>query len=227
MKRRRISGYGGSSSSSSSRTPVEAADSLQSHQYAQIVDLLSEGPIKGLVDGLRSVYLDNTPVVSASGASNFSGVTLVTREGTNYQTPVDGFADTDNEVSVNVEVRAGVPVVRTLSGDIDSATITISVPQLTQTNTSTGDISGTSVSLSAFLQNNGGGFYPIPADILWSADSSEGVVGQTISIDNCYGIGITFEVDAPVYSSSYSDSGGESGDSGGESGGDGGGEGGG
>ena len=113
----------------------------------------------------------------------------------------------NNEVSVNVLVENGSPVVRTVSGDVDSATITLSVPQLTKTSTSTGDITGTSVSLSVQIQNNGGGYYTVPGDTLWSSDGFEGVSGQTITIDNCYGIGITFEVGVPVVHSTYNDGG--------------------
>lgn len=202
-----IIGQGGSKSSGKSRTPVESPDTLQSHQYAQIIDLISEGPIQGLVNGLRSVYLDDTPVVSSNGTSNFSGVTLDTRNGTNDQGCVSGFASVNNEVSVNVLVENGSPVVRTVSGDVDSATITLSVPQLTKTSTSTGDITGTSVSLSVQIQNNGGGYYTVPVDTLWSSDGFEGVSGQTITLDNCYGIGITFVVGVPVVHSTYNDGG--------------------
>jgi predicted phage tail protein len=44
-------------------------------QFASVLDLLSEGEIQGLDNGLKSVFLDNTPVVSSSGANNFSQVT--------------------------------------------------------------------------------------------------------------------------------------------------------
>ena len=38
-----------------SRTPSTAPDSLDSRQYANVIDLISEGEIEGLADGLKSV----------------------------------------------------------------------------------------------------------------------------------------------------------------------------
>lgn len=220
-----IGSGGGSKKSGSSRTPVEDPDSLHSHQYAQVLDLISEGPIRGLVNGLRSVYLDETPIVAADGSSNFSGVTVEMRHGANNQTPVDGFATVDNEINVGVEIQHGTPVVRTITGEIDSATLTIGVPQLTATDVRTGDIHGTSVSLTFELQNNGGGFQPIPFGFAWSGDGSAGVSGNTVSRGDCYGIGITFTVTAGASSyyydgaSDYSGSDGGSGYGGGYAGG--------
>ena len=192
------SGGGGSSGGGSSRTPVEDPDSLQSHQYAQIIDLISEGPIRGLVNGLRSVYLDETPIIAADGSRNFSGVTVEMRAGTNNQTPVDGFASVDNEINIGAEIQHGTPIVRTISGEVDSATVTVGVPQLTATDVSTGDIHGTSVSLTFELQNNGGGFQPIPFGFAWSGDGPAGVSGNAVVRNDCHGVGLTFTVTAGV-----------------------------
>ena len=49
------------------RTPIEANDSLQSKQFATVLDLLSEGEIQGLDDGLKSIFLDGTPLKNAAG----------------------------------------------------------------------------------------------------------------------------------------------------------------
>ena len=49
--------------------PYEASDTLKSTQRAEIVDLLGEGQIGGLVNGLKSVYLDGVPVENADGAN--------------------------------------------------------------------------------------------------------------------------------------------------------------
>jgi predicted phage tail protein len=43
------------------RVPTEERDSLNSSQYITVVDLLSEGEIQGLKNGLQSIFLDNTP----------------------------------------------------------------------------------------------------------------------------------------------------------------------
>ena len=59
-------GGGGKGGGGSTHTPTEADDSLQSKQFASVLDLLCEGPIQGLDDGYKSIYLNGTPVQSAS-----------------------------------------------------------------------------------------------------------------------------------------------------------------
>ena len=85
-------GGGKGGGGASARVAQEAPDSLRSKAYARVVDLISEGEIEGLVDGLQSVYLDDTPIQNADGTTNFSGVTLETRDGTQQQSYVPGFS---------------------------------------------------------------------------------------------------------------------------------------
>lgn len=158
---------GGKGSSASARVAQEDPDSLRSKAYARVVDLISEGEIEGLVDGLRSVYLDETPIQNADGSTNFSGVTLESREGTQQQSYIPGFANVENEVSVGVELKADFDVVRTISdADVDAVRIKVSIPQLTEQNTSNGDISGSSVSIAVELQSNGAGFTEVVSDTI-------------------------------------------------------------
>jgi predicted phage tail protein len=56
----------------SSRTPSEAADSLNSSQYASLVDLISEGEIEGLKDGHRSIFISNTPLANPGLTATYS-----------------------------------------------------------------------------------------------------------------------------------------------------------
>ena len=72
----RISGAGSGGSGSKPHTPREAPNTLQSVVKGRILDLIAYGPIHGLVDGLKSVYLENTPVENADGTSNFEGIKL-------------------------------------------------------------------------------------------------------------------------------------------------------
>ena len=103
-------GGGGKGGGGSARVAQEAPDSLRSKAYARVVDLISEGEIEGLVDGLQSVYLDDTPIQNPDGSTNFSGVTLETRNGSQQQSYVPGFSSVENEVVVGVEVKASQPV---------------------------------------------------------------------------------------------------------------------
>jgi predicted phage tail protein len=157
----RGAGGGGDSKSGggAGRAPIEAPDSLRSRQNARVLDLICEGEIEGLVDGLKSVYLDETPIQNPDGTYNFKGVNFLMRNGTQNQAFVPGFGAIESEKPVGSEVTAAAPVTRSLTNpNLDAARVTISVPQLTLQNTETGDLNGTSVTIAIDVQNNGGGF---------------------------------------------------------------------
>ena len=80
-------GGGGGKGGGGRSTPTEQDDTLQSTQFANVLDLISEGEIGGLEDGNKSIFLDDTPVQAADGTNNFEGFTVVTRVGTQGQTP--------------------------------------------------------------------------------------------------------------------------------------------
>lgn len=142
-------------------TPVDANDTLYSVQRAEIVDLWGEGQIGGLVNGLKSVYLDNVPVENADGTRNFKDFA--------YQVSLGGptkggasrphaFEDVATEVAVGVTVLAGVPVVRTIADPtVDAVRITITVPALMETNEN-GDRNGASFEWAIDVQSAGGGY---------------------------------------------------------------------
>lgn len=145
----------------SSRVAVESPDSLRSRQYARVLDMVSEGEIEGLVGGLRGVYLDDTPIENSDGTTNFTGVTVDSRNGTQAQAYLPGFAAVENEVSVSIEAKYGLPVVRQISNpNINAARITLGIPQLSYQNPTNGDISGTSVEIGIDVQTDGGGWVP-------------------------------------------------------------------
>jgi predicted phage tail protein len=151
-------GGGGKGGGGSQRVPTEADDSLQSTQFATVLDLLSEGEIQGLDDGLKSVFLDSTPVVSSSGANNFTGYTTEFKTGTQAQTYIAGTQGIESETGVNVEATASTPVTRSITDtDVDRVRVTIQLPAL-QIIEDDGDIIGHSVNIKFQVQYNGGGF---------------------------------------------------------------------
>lgn len=163
----RGSGGGGKGGGGEARAPVEAADSLRSRQYARVIDLVCEGEVEGLVDGLKSVYLDDTPVQNVDGSYNFSGVTLVTRNGTQSQSYIPGFPSVEAETAVSTEVRYAAPVVRSISNaNANAVRVTVSVPQLTDQNTTNGDLNGTLAEISIDVQTNGGGYVERVSDTI-------------------------------------------------------------
>lgn len=152
-------GGGGKGGGGDFRAPVEAPNTLRSRQYAKVLDLVSEGEIGGLVNGARSIFLDDTPLQNDSGSYNFQGVTLVERTGTQGQSYIPGFAGVESEKSVAVEVTKDLPVTRSITNtNATAARVTIGIPRLTDQDTTTGDLNGTSVTIAIDVQNNGGGY---------------------------------------------------------------------
>ena len=158
-----IRGAGGGGSDSQ-RTPVESPDSIRSRAYARVVDLVSEGEIVGLVDGLKSIYLDDTPLQAENGTFNFNGVVVHARQGTQGQTHVPGFSSVESVAPVGVEVKASAPVVRSFTNpNLDAVEITIGIPTLLYQDPKNGDSLGTFVGLQFGLQSAGGGYVTQPA----------------------------------------------------------------
>jgi predicted phage tail protein len=154
-------GGGGGKGGGGARAAIEDKDSLRSKQYAQVVDLLSEGPIVGLAnpsDILSCIYLDGTPL-SDSGSLNFQGVTVVQRTGTQDQTYVSGVSSVDVEKPVNVEIKHDTPIVRSITNpDVDAVRLTLGIPRLTNQDPKTGDIHGSEVEFKIAVNENGGGW---------------------------------------------------------------------
>lgn len=111
--------------------PVEKADNLKSTQTLRIIDLISEGEIEGPVNGLQSVYFDDTPVQNSDGSYNFSGLDFDYVTGTPNQPVLTGFDAVENEVPVNAELKHGDPLVRSVtSQDVDAVRVTVGVKGL-------------------------------------------------------------------------------------------------
>ena len=143
----------------SSRTPSTAPDSLDSRQYANVIDLISEGEIEGLADGFKSIFLNNTVLQNPDDTYNFQDVTIYTRNGTQNQTYIPLSSGVEDEKPVGITVVKTVPQVRTITDvDVDAIRITIAVPSLQQINNTNGDTSGASVRLQIAVQYQGGGY---------------------------------------------------------------------
>lgn len=158
----------------SSRTPSSAPDSLDSRQYANVIDLISEGEIEGLVDGFKSVYLNNTPLQNPDGSYNFQDVEIYTRNGTQTQTYIPLNPGVEDEKPVGVNVVNGLPITRTITDvDVDAVRVTISIPSLQNINPSNGDTSGASITLKISVQYGGGGFTDVITDTISGRTADE------------------------------------------------------
>ncbi|WP_414490526.1 host specificity protein J [Stenotrophomonas maltophilia] len=161
-----LAGAGGKSGSNG-RTPVETPDSLHSMAVARIIDLVSEGEIRGLVAGNQSIYLNQVPIQNPDGGLNFAGVTVDIRSGTQDQEYIPGFPSVENEISVNVELRSDQPIVRTVSGsDLSAVRIRLAVPALQKVDEENGDRNGYSISYAVDLSVDGGAYTTVLNDAI-------------------------------------------------------------
>ncbi|EFW6943972.1 host specificity protein J [Shigella flexneri] len=157
--------------SSKGHTPREAKDNLKSTQLLSVIDAISEGPVDGPVDGLKSVLLNGTPVLDSEGKTNFSGVTVVFRAGEQEQTPPEGFESSGSETVLGTEVKYDTPITRTItSANIDRLRLTFGVQALVET-TSKGDRNPSEVRLLVQIQRNGG----------WVTEKDITIKGKTTS----------------------------------------------
>jgi predicted phage tail protein len=140
------------------RTPGEEKDSLRSVQYAEVLDLICEGEVEGLVSYLKSVYLDKVPIENADGSMNFEGVQFAWTHGTQGQAALPGFKAVQSEIQVGVPVLQPTPIVRSITNAVvNQVRVTIGVPQLSETR-GNGDIGGNSFEFAIDIQSNGGGY---------------------------------------------------------------------
>lgn len=167
-----VSGAGGKGGGSGGGLS-ESADTLKSTSYAQVLDLVCEGEIGGLVDGLKSIYLDDTPIQNPDGTNNFTNVQYVSVNGTQTQTTITGYDQVRNETPVGVEVKiSGGPVVRSITNtNVTSVSVTVQLPALSYMD-STGALGGSSVNFAIDIQNNGGGYVEKINDTITGKSSS-------------------------------------------------------
>lgn len=135
----------------------EDPNNLRSNATAKVLDLISEGEIYGLVDGLKSIYFNDVPVQNADGSMNFNGVNIEFRNGTMDQDYLAGFSNVETYYGVGTEVKYGFPVTHHIQDEnIDAIIITIQVPALSRTDTSSGSILATSFQFGVDVRADGG-----------------------------------------------------------------------
>ncbi|MGV3938897.1 host specificity protein J [Citrobacter freundii] len=157
--------------SSSSRTPTEQPDDLQSVAKAKILVALGEGEFAGQLTG-KDIYLDGTALENADGSQNFSGVTWEFRAGTQAQKYIQGIPGTENEISVGTEVSSATAWTRTFTNtQLSAVRLRLKWPSLFKQEDD-GDLVGYSVNYAIDLQTGGGA---------WQTVLNTSVTGKTTS----------------------------------------------
>jgi predicted phage tail protein len=157
--------------SSSSRTPTEQPDDLQSVAKAKILIALGEGEFAGQLTG-KDIYLDGTALENSDGSQNFSGVTWEFRPGTQAQKYIQGIPGTENEINVATEVSSDTAWTRTFTNtQLSAVRLRLKWPSLFKQQND-GDLVGYSIQYAVDLQTDGGS---------WKTVLKTSVTGKTTS----------------------------------------------
>lgn len=157
--------------SSSSRTPTEQPDDLQSVAKAKILLALGEGEFAGGLTA-RDIYLDGTALENADGSENFSGVAWEFRSGTQAQKYIQGIPGTENEINVGTEVSSITAWTRTFTNtQLSAVRLRLKWPSLFKQEDD-GDLVGYSVNYAIDLQTDDG---------TWQTVLNTSVTGKTTS----------------------------------------------
>ena len=161
-------GGGGSSG------PIEYPDTLKSTSYARLQLALSEGEIKGLVNGLQSIYLDGTPLQNPDGSLNFQGVSVDFRSGTQYQEPMAGFPASESTESIGVELKYNVPYVKTIEDtQISAVRISLNVNGLLWIDDDTANRNGWIVNYAIDISTDDGPYIEYTQGAFWGKTTSQ------------------------------------------------------
>ncbi|MEG6353132.1 phage tail protein [Enterobacter bugandensis] len=157
--------------SSSSRTPTEQPDDLQSVAKAKILVALGEGEFAGQLTG-KDIYLDGTALENSDGSQNFSGVTWEFRAGTQAQNYIQGIPGTENEISMGTEISSVTAWTRTFTNtQLSAVRLRLEWPSLFKQEDD-GDLVGYSINYAIDLQTDGG---------TWQTVLNTSVTGKTTS----------------------------------------------
>lgn len=174
--------------SSSSRTPTEQPDDLQSVAKAKILVALGEGEFAGQLTA-KDIYLDGTPLENADGSQNFSGVAWEFRPGTQAQKYIQGIPGTENEISVGTEVSSATAWTHTFTNtQLSAIRLRLKWPSLFKQEDD-GDLVGYSINYAIDLQTDGG---------TWQTVLNTSVTGKTTS-----GYERSYRIDLPQAGSTW------------------------
>ncbi|HFF9033369.1 TPA: phage tail protein [Escherichia coli] len=125
-----------SSGGGKAKTPTLLNDNLFHKQFYRVLDILSEGPIFGVVNQkapLNSVMLNDTPITDANGNTSIPGISVAWRNGTADQSPINGFNAIESTVIVNAKVTHDTPIIRTVSDpNVNRVRLNLGVDSLVQ-----------------------------------------------------------------------------------------------
>ena len=153
-----ISGAGGGGKGGGAASAKEEPNTLRSKARARFVEILSEGPIVGLVDGGKSIFIQKVPYLNPDGSNNFNGLKWDTRPGTPDQTAFTDVPGVPSEYDVGREARNDTPVTYRTSGiGLDKVVVTLNCPSFSQLDKESGSLKGTRAEIAIDIRSMSNG----------------------------------------------------------------------
>ncbi len=167
--------------SSKPKQPSNARDSLQSVATAKLLLAVGEGEFaEGPSD--QDIYLDNTPLMDASGNVNFPNVKWEWRSGSVDQDYIPGIPSVENETTVNVELRSDTPWVRSVTNtQLSAVRLRFAWPAL-QKQESSGDVNGYRIEYAVDVSTDGGAYQQVLLDAVDGKTTSRYERSQRIDL---------------------------------------------
>ncbi|MCO2745500.1 DUF1983 domain-containing protein [Pseudomonas aeruginosa] len=167
--------------SSKPKQPSIARDSLQSVATAKLLLAVGEGEFaEGPSD--QDIYLDNTPLMDASGNVNFPNVKWEWRSGSVDQDYIPGIPSVENETTVNVELRSDTPWVRSVTNtQLSAVRLRFAWPAL-QKQESSGDVNGYRIEYAVDVSTDGGAYQQMLLDAVDGKTTSRYERSQRIDL---------------------------------------------
>lgn len=141
----------------SAHTPTEQEDNLISIDKIKILLAIADGEIENDFD-LTQLLLNDVPVQSPDGTLNFEGVSAQYRNGTQVQDYIQGFTESNNEITVNRTLGQNTPfVVSVTNQNLSAVRFKLFTSRFVHTEND-GDTVGTRVDYKIEMAVDGGSY---------------------------------------------------------------------
>ena len=143
-------------------------NTLRSKARAQLVELIGEGPIKGLVSGDSSIFLGETAVRNSNGSVNFKNVSWQFNRGLPDDNYFNGNVSASTPHDVNVQVKKNIgPIVRTVLDDnADAVRLVMRIPALFESDADDGSMKPTDLSYRISYRNYNGAWVTALTEVI-------------------------------------------------------------
>jgi predicted phage tail protein len=169
---------GGGGLGGKQRQPVTVPDSLDSTQYAEVIDLISEGEIEGLKNGLASIFVNNTALQNPSKAATY------TQSGTTVTVLVANHGYTKTQlISFNATSGLAVDGDYKVASVIGASTFTFTVPGALSTSGNCTVASYNFENVEIYLRNG---------------TQNQALIPLANNVESEFGVGVTVLQDLPV-----------------------------